>query len=195
MSKIFYIMGMSGSGKTTLYNKLVMLKDSLNINPLIQYTTRPKRDNEKDNIDYHFINDNKFINMIDNKEFIEFRIYNTNNGIYKYGTAYKDIEKNKNYISSGSDIDAYIKIKEKLGDDIIPIFLYTSDDIILSRIIDRCKDRKEYKEACRRFIDDIDRYDVNKAKYEYKIPSDNCFDSSDNSVLIKVMQLIYSIIK
>ena len=55
MGKIYYIMGKSSSGKDTLFRKI---KQEL---PMLQtvtlYTTRPKREGEREGVEYHFVTD------------------------------------------------------------------------------------------------------------------------------------------
>ena len=60
--KIIYIMGKSSSGKDTIYKKL---KENLDVNTYVMYTTRPIRKGEIDGVTYHYITDeemNKYIN-------------------------------------------------------------------------------------------------------------------------------------
>ena len=52
--KIIYIMGKSSSGKDTIYKKL---KENLDVNTYVMYTTRPIRKGEIDGVTYHYITD------------------------------------------------------------------------------------------------------------------------------------------
>src|SRR5574344_1581821 len=56
---IITITGPSGSGKTTLLNKLVSEYPE-EIFPIVSTTTREKRKKEKDGVDYHFVDKDKF---------------------------------------------------------------------------------------------------------------------------------------
>lgn len=58
---IVNISGFSGSGKTTLVSYLLE-KYPYTYHKLISYTNRPKRLNEKDGVDYYFVNENFFNN-------------------------------------------------------------------------------------------------------------------------------------
>lgn len=49
---IIVIVGESGSGKTTLS---MFLQERLNIPAIVSYTTRPKREGEKDGVDHYFV--------------------------------------------------------------------------------------------------------------------------------------------
>ena len=55
MGKIFCLMGKSSSGKDTIFKEINEDKD-LDLKPIISYTTRPKRINETNGVEYFFIN-------------------------------------------------------------------------------------------------------------------------------------------
>ena len=76
----------SGAGKTTLCQALKKRLPDLNFS--VSHTTRPPRKNEQDGIDYHFISKEKFLEMTDNGEFLEWAKVHDN----YYGTARKNIE-------------------------------------------------------------------------------------------------------
>ena len=59
----------SGAGKTTLAKKLI--KNNINIELSISYTTRKKRSLEKNNKDYKFISEEEFNKLKKKKFFIE----------------------------------------------------------------------------------------------------------------------------
>lgn len=59
------IVGPSGSGKDYLLRKLV----EKGMKPALKWTTRPQRKFEKDGVTYRFVNESKFVNALDNKEF------------------------------------------------------------------------------------------------------------------------------
>ena len=55
MGKIYYMMGKSSSGKDTLYKEVRQRCPELKTVTL--YTTRPKREGEKDGVEYFFVTD------------------------------------------------------------------------------------------------------------------------------------------
>ena len=71
MIKILTIIGKSASGKDTILKELKNLVAEVDIfnkfNFVIKNTTRPKRDNEVDGVDYHFITDDEFTDKLLNK--------------------------------------------------------------------------------------------------------------------------------
>jgi guanylate kinase len=62
--KFFVIMGPSGVGKTTLVNALVALDGCQKVMRVPTYTTRTKRPGEVDGVDYFFISEVQFQEMI-----------------------------------------------------------------------------------------------------------------------------------
>jgi guanylate kinase len=108
--KIFVLSAPSGTGKTTIQK---ILKDELkDVDTVLTYTTRRPRPNEIDGIDYNFISEDKFKEMIKNDEFAEWSIVYGN----YYGTPKKKIEENlKNNRKTLLVIDTQggLKIKKK----------------------------------------------------------------------------------
>lgn len=105
--KIFIISGYSGSGKTTVSEE--MLKQRNNTIRAISFTTRPQRPNEKDGIDYFFIDKMKFLKLVETGSFIEFsEVYGN-----LYGTSFesfKPIESNKDVVKV-IDVQGVEKLK------------------------------------------------------------------------------------
>ena len=184
---IFYIMGKSASGKDSLYKRL--LSSDLNLNRVAIYTTRPKRDGEKENIEYHFI-DEKFLD--DNKDkIIEKRVYHTVFGDWYYATIDDgNIENDKNYVVMGT-LESYDSIKKYYGKDLVfPLYLEVDDDIRKRRAIDREKMQRvpKYDEMERRFkADEIDFSEENIKKAEINKryinnDFDKCFEEIVNDI-------------
>lgn len=69
---LIVLMGESASGKDTILNQLVSYRPDL-FHKVIPYTTRPKRENEKDGVDYYFIHDIGDINSEDIMTYRSFR--------------------------------------------------------------------------------------------------------------------------
>jgi guanylate kinase len=87
MSKIFVVSAPSGTGKTTLNRRL--LKENPGIEMSVSYTARPKRENERDGVDYHFISKEEFQKHIEAGDMLEYaEVF----GVY-YGTSKKEIER------------------------------------------------------------------------------------------------------
>jgi guanylate kinase len=79
---IIVLVGKTASGKTTVANELC----KHGYKRIITYTTRPMRENEVQDVDYHFISDEQFNKMVENNEFTEYKRYNTAHGVWSYGS-------------------------------------------------------------------------------------------------------------
>ena len=66
---LFIVSAPSGAGKTSLVAEL--LRRNTNIKASISHTTRPRRPGEQNGVNYHFIDKAKFLQMIDEKLFLE----------------------------------------------------------------------------------------------------------------------------
>ena len=154
--KIVYIMGKSSSGKDTIFKKL---KEKLDFNTYVMYTTRPIRKGEKDGVTYHYISNEKMQRYIDGKEkdkLIEYRTYQTVYGPWTYATIADDqFKTNKNMLMLGT-LESYEKMKKAFKDELIPIYIEVEDGLRLERAIKRERQEKEpkYAEVCRRFLAD-----------------------------------------
>jgi guanylate kinase len=119
--KLVLFCGPSGSGKTTIVHYLLENNPQLSFS--ISATTRPKRNNERDGTDYHFLSVNDFKNKIAGDEFIEWEeVYQ--NGFY--GTLKSEVEKiwQQNKIAVFDvDVEGGLKIKKKFGDKMLAVFV------------------------------------------------------------------------
>ena len=155
MGRIIVISGPSGSGKTTVCWKLLEMFPELTHS--VSATTRKKRDIEKEGIHYYFINRDKFEEMINNNEFVEWEEVHGN----LYGSLYRDIEKKRNEkaaILMDIDPKGGTNIKKMYPDSIL-IFLSVPS---IETLIERLKNRRTEKGF------DIDKR-VERAKEEFEL--------------------------
>lgn len=75
MSKgnLFIVTGPSGAGKGTVLGRLLPTMEQLQYS--VSATTRVPREGEEDGVNYHFLNRNDFLNMVDRGEFLEYAEY------------------------------------------------------------------------------------------------------------------------
>lgn len=140
------IIGRSGSGKTSVVNELVK---NYGYNQLITDTTRPKRPEEKNGIDYNFKTQEEFDKLKDEDYYAESVTYNASFGKCSYGSQKSYYENpNKNSIIILNPIGFYkIKNNEKLNkDNLTSIYLKVlDDDLLLTRLVNRDDDPEEIK--------------------------------------------------
>lgn len=153
-------MGKSNCGKDTIFK---ILKDdkALKLKPVVTYTTRPRRVNETNGVEYFFINEEKLFNYKKIGKVIEERVYNTVKGKWYYATIDDgQIQfESDNYILI-TTLEAYKNLKKYFGEEsIVPIYIAVDDGTRLERAIKREREQKkpDYNELCRRFLaDNID---------------------------------------
>ena len=144
----------SGAGKTTLV-KLISKNKSLIVS--VSHTTRKPRPNEIDGVDYYFVNERTFEDLIKKNEFLEYaNVFNN-----FYGTSKKKItqklDEGKNILF---DIDwqgaEQIKLRN-LKYKIISIFILPpSKDVLRKRLSNRdMKDKLIVEERMKQFDKDI----------------------------------------
>ena len=79
---LLVLSGPSGSGKDAVLARMKELNHPLRY--IVTLTTRPKRSNERDNIDYHFISRESFQKMVQDGNFLEWaNVYNNLYGVPK----------------------------------------------------------------------------------------------------------------
>ena len=174
MRNILVICGKTASGKNLVRDILV---EKYNYNPIITYTSRPPRKGEKQDITYHFISTDEFIEKINNGFFAEWKDYVTNDGIWYYGTALDDC-------INATDNDVIILTPDgvrdlkKNGVNAIVIYLYSNLNTIKHRLKFRGDDEKEVE---RRISSDIKDFKDAEMLAD-RIVYNNLNDNIDNVV-------------
>ncbi|MDA9593905.1 guanylate kinase [Flavobacteriaceae bacterium] len=111
----------SGSGKTTLV-KYLLGQNELNLIFSISATTRKKRNNEKNKVDYIFLDKDSFKNKIGNEEFLEFEeVYE---GVF-YGTLKESVRTllNKYNVIFDIDVEGGLKLKNQFNEKALAVFV------------------------------------------------------------------------
>ena len=165
---LFIFSSPSGAGKTTLVD---LISSKKNFTTSISHTTRKPRSNETDGKDYYFVNNEKFKELIKNREFLEYaKVFNN-----YYGTTKKPVIKN---LSEGKnvlfDIDwqgsKQIKAQKK-NFNIFSIFvLPPSKKVLYQRLTNRdMKDKLIASERMKDFYKDIKHW----SDYDYVVINDD----------------------
>ena len=71
--KLFIISGCSGVGKSTVLSRVMEERSDLRFS--VSATTRAPRPGEVDGVSYYFVTQEKFQDMIDNNEFVEYDVH------------------------------------------------------------------------------------------------------------------------
>lgn len=140
MKNIFVIVGKSGSGKSTLADSICK---RMNISNVVMTTTRPKRPNEIDGVDYYFVTDEEFKTMSDANEFVQYTSFRN----WHYGIEKKALDNcsSENIVIVLSP-KGLLSLTHSLCKDkynIIPVYIGCSDRTRLIRGLDRDTDVKE----------------------------------------------------
>ena len=131
----------SGAGKTTLTRML--LNENPDMAMSVSATTRQPRPGEKDGEDYYFISKNKFTEMVDNEEFLEYAKVFDN----FYGTPRAPVEQ---ALGDGRDVVFDIdwqgaqQLTQAAADDLDKIFILPPNMVELEkRLRTRAQDSDE----------------------------------------------------
>ena len=144
----------SGAGKTTLVKLLSKRKGFVTS---ISHTTRTPRSNEIDGKDYHFISNERFEKMIDNKEFLEFaKVFKNFYGTTK-SNIFEELNKGNNVIF---DIDwqgTNQIISQKFKNRLLTFFILPpSREELFKRLSNRdMKDKLIAEERMKQFDRDV----------------------------------------
>ena len=126
------LVGASASGKTELAK---ILYHQYGYSKCVTTTTRQPRQNEKNGIDYHFIDTHMFMNLEKEHAFLEVTRYQD----HYYGIQRKDVKVNGVVIVDPSGANA---IYDKIGDDAFIVYVKTSKPLRQKRMEDRGDDPK-----------------------------------------------------
>lgn len=163
MGFIFCVMGMSATGKDTLFSQLRSRYPSV-LNPIVPYTTRPKRLAEIDGITYHFIDEATLKAYGEQNRIIEQRTYHTTLGLWHYATVDDgqiDLS-DKNYITIIT-LEAYRSYQAYFGSEaVVPLYIQVPEDERLRRAVAReaKQEKPNYDEIKRRMKADIQDFDA-----------------------------------
>tara|TARA_A100000164_G_C21605421_1_gene629536 strand:+ start:34 stop:666 length:633 start_codon:yes stop_codon:yes gene_type:complete len=167
----------SGAGKTSLVKEITS-KNNFSIS--VSHTTRKPRSNEIDGIDYYFVEEEKFKELISKNKFLEYaEVFNNYYGSSK-DVVIQKLDKGQNVIF---DIDwqGTEQIKQKkLNYKIITIFILPpSRKELFNRLLNRdLNDEKNAIERMKQFDKDV----LHWKNYDLVVINDN-FDKCYNKII------------
>ena len=142
--QVFIFSGPSGAGKTTIIQELrKRIKD---LGYSVSHTSRLPRDNEKNGVDYHFVDRDTFKKMIKKGAFMEYAT------VYSdlYGTSFSSlIDQTEKGIDVVLDVDSQgaKNIKRHLKEGVLIYILPPSLKVLEKRLRDRATDDADVIEA------------------------------------------------
>tara|TARA_B100000131_G_scaffold317659_1_gene360064 strand:- start:596 stop:1174 length:579 start_codon:yes stop_codon:yes gene_type:complete len=172
----------SGTGKTTICKEL--LKRNKNWKFSVSATTREQRDNEKDGVDYIFMNKDKFEHLAKFGDFVEWEWVHG----YQYGTLINPLEEsldNNEILLLDIDVKGGYNIKDEFEENVISIFIEppgenVSDQLLIleERLSKRNENPTLIKQRLRRFENEMN----------YKKRFDHHFINDDLSKVINEIE-------
>jgi guanylate kinase len=154
----------SGTGKTTLAHLLVDSMSNLEIS--VSYTTRPRRGNEREDIDYHFISDAEFDAMIERNSFLEWAPVHA----HRYGSSVewtqKKLEENRDVLFD-IDVQGGLQIKKQFPNTLLIFILPPSLEELKNRLYARGTEPAEKIE--KRLVAARDEIRIGLQSYDYVI--------------------------
>ncbi len=139
---MFIIEAPSGTGKSTIVKEL--LKQDSNLKFSVSVTTRKPREGEKEGVDYYYITDEKYDELLKQDAFYEY--VNSQYGS-RYGTLRSEVD---SFINVGQDVIFDMdwigarQMRQKAPNDVVTIYLLPpSVKEVRRRLEDRKTDSKE----------------------------------------------------
>ena len=176
MKNFIIISAPSGSGKTSICKRILIQDKSIEFS--VSCTTRARRSQEKNGIDYIFLNQDEFIKKIKNKEFVEWEKIHGN---FYYGTLKKTLDyainSNKKLLLE-LDVKGAKKIMENYPRNYLSIFIEPpSKDELFKRLKDRGADSiSTIEKRMERFESEM----IYKIYFNYVIVNNKLNDAVDD---------------
>jgi guanylate kinase len=153
----------SGGGKTTIAKMLLQGREDLGYS--VSATTRPKRPDERDGVDYHFLSRDEFIRRQEQGEFLEWATY----GGELYGTLKSEIERifaQGRHAVLDVEIEGARQIRKNFPNSLLLFVLPPSAEALVHRLIGRnTEDPALVRERIVRAADELTAV----AEYDYAI--------------------------
>jgi len=151
------LLGKSATGKDSIARELLRKYEG-RLDWVIPYTTRPIRIDERKDVNYHFVSDEKLEELEAAGKVLERRDYETVHGRWSYFTADDgQFDLNRRSVLMVGTPDAFCGLMKTLGrDKLVAILVELDAEERLMRAVWREKKQlcPSYSEVCRRFLAD-----------------------------------------
>lgn len=128
---LIVLVGKSASGKTTLEK---YISENFRYEKIVSHTTRPIRGDEVDGVDYHYVSEDVFNEMLRNNKLVEHATFNN----WSYGISKKEIEDKKDAVVVVNP--AGLRRLRKLNIPMSVFYVMCDDKTRYKRSIDRGDD-------------------------------------------------------
>lgn len=166
---ILCLIGKSASGKTFVRDKLVK---ECGYKSLVTFTSRPPRKNEKQDITYRFISKEDFEQKIEEGFFAEWKKYDTEQGVWYYGTALTDC-----YDADDDTVTILtpdgVRDSQAIEIPMVVIYLYSNLNTIKQRLSIRGDNQKEVERRMKADIKDFNGAEMLADRIVYNNLSDD----------------------
>lgn len=165
---VFVVTGPSCAGKTTVCNMVNERIRDLHI--AVSHTTRPRRDGENDGIDYHFVSERVFGNMMKKDKLIEHaEVYGNMYGL-TWSEIIKPIEDGFDVLAV-LDVQGYRTVKSACCEArVVGIFFDAPDDAIKER--SKTRKRGQQKDDIEKRLAEANAERENIHDFDYYVMND-----------------------
>ena len=176
---LFIIAAPSGTGKTSLVRALVERIPDLYVS--ISHTTRPSRPHEKHEVDYYFVSEDEFQDLVGQNRFLEHAVVFD----HRYGTSRTWVEQQLN---DGKDIILEIdwqgaqQVRARMKDAVNIFILPPSLASLEERLKGRGDDEGNIRRRLRDAVSEIEHY----REYDYLVVNDNFAETLEQLAAILV---------
>ena len=163
--KLFIISGASGVGKSTVLSKVMAARQDLEFS--VSATTRAPRPGERDGVNYYFVTEDKFREMIAANEFLEYDEHNKT----LYGTPKSQVEEKlvRGHVILDIEPNGAMNVRRRYPDAILIFIMPPSWEALEARLRGRGDtDEAQVQTRLTRARWEIDQAD----KYDYQVVND-----------------------
>lgn len=176
---IIVISGPSGVGKGTVTREIIKKDPTLKV--AVTYTTRKPRNGEINGVDYYFISEKEYFDLLHSGSFAEYSIVHGN----YYATPVDEINlgrSGKNDVIFQIDVQGGKKIRNLCPESLLIFLMPPSIDILLERLnIRGTENEEEKRKRIKRAIEEI----AERVYYDYIIVNDDL-----NKTVEEILEII-----
>ena len=160
------VSGPSGAGKSTLLARV--LAEMTHLRFSVSHTTRPTRPGEEEGVDYHFIEEDEFQEMLGRDMFLEHaRVH-----AHRYGTSsteYERAEQDGADLLLDLDVQGAEQVRRKFADAVTVFILPPSRRILERRLRARGQEESSLQRRLTAAAEEMSKY----TEYDYAIINDD----------------------